>query len=319
MFHFLLNPYVEPSKANYQHACVVFAEGLKTLGHAFTANIEYYPDPSGNPLFKKGELQPEDYIVTSAPEDFAVEINANPNKLVILDTKDEWVRPKSLAFLPRAHRYFMSTCVNAKQTKPTCFALSNRMLEATAGEPAPWKGREKPIVWSHRVDNHYIRNLVFQFYTRSSIQLDTFLDNFTDKTLSEADAHYWAHTGRRHSPFYFDFLRKHRFLDAHGGYQTQVPNRIAQWDSWKVWEGFLSGMLVITADLDYYNIKLPHKLLPYVHYIPIRYDKIGESYHKLFLLPEAEQERIAKAGQEFVRTHYTPSAMAKYYVDIITT
>ena len=72
-------------------------------------------------------------------------------------------------------------------------------------------------------------------------------------------------------------------------------------------------MLVITADLDYYNIKLPHRLIPYKHYIPIRYDQIQASYEALFRLPDIEQQIIANEGRKFVLTHYSPQAMATYF------
>ena len=310
MFHFLLNPYRGPTKANYQHCCVVFGEGLKALKIPFSANIDYFPDASGNYLFSAGESSPGAYIVTSAPEDFANELKTK-KRIIIFDAKDEWVRSKSTHFLPISYRYFITTCVNTTNVmRPLCFAVSTRMLRAKAEPPAPWSKRRPEIAWTHRVDNHYLRNFAKSFYDKSDIPYDTYIDNFTEPTKEAY--HDWCHTGRRHSPAYFEFLRQHRYLDAHGGYPTQSKNRIVQWDSWKVWEGFLSGMLVITADLDYYNIELPFKLVPFRHYIPVRYHEIEKCYKDLFSLPDAEQEAIAIAGRDFVLTHFTPDSMAKY-------
>ena len=310
MFHFLLNPYSGPTKANYQHSCVVFAEGLKALRIDFTANINYYPDSSGNYLFQEGVKAPDAYIVTSAPEDFVSLLQTG--RLIIFDAKDEWVRHKSKVFLPAAHRYYMTTCTkDSNIAKPLCFAASNRMLAITNKPQIPWSERSRQIAWTHRVDNHYLRNLAKAFYERNNIQCDTYIDNFGEPQEPAAQ-HEWNHTGRRHSPKYFEFLRTHRYLDAHGGYSTQAKNRIIQWDSWKVWEGFLSGMLVITADLDYYNILLPFKLIPFKHYIPVRYHEMEGCYKALFSLPDAEQEAIAIAGRDFVRANYNPESMAKY-------
>jgi hypothetical protein len=310
MFHFLLAPYNGPTKANYQHCCVVFGEGLKARGVPFSANIDYFPDMSGNYLFQAAKPAPNAFIVTSAPEDFTDELNTT-HRIIVFDAKDEWVRPKSTQFVPQVYRYFITTCVSTSNVmRPHCFAASNRMLRATAEPPAPWSQRSREIAWTHRVDNHYLRNLVKSFYDNSRIKYDTYLDKFAEP--SQEALHDWSHTGRRHSPAYFKFLRTHRYMDAHGGYPTQTRNRIVQWDSWKVWEGFLSGMLVITADLDYYNIQLPFKLIPFVHYIPVRYHELENCYKDLFSLPDAEQEAIAMAGRDYVRDHYNPESIAAY-------
>jgi hypothetical protein len=336
MYHFLLSPYNGPTKANYQHACIILAEGLQALNLTYTANIDYFPDCSGAYLFTKGTGEKAQYLITSAPEEFATEIEQkHGKKLIIIDTKDEWVRPKSAQFLSHAHKYFMSSAkLTTPVIKPYAFALSNRMIVALKDltlppldppppvpksdpdmpapepKPTPWSQRQKAIVWAHRVDNHSLRNTVKSFYDKSKIPLATFLDNFTKPA---SDEHLWNHTGRRHSPAYFSFLANHRYLDAHGGYPAG-PSRINQWDSWKVWEGFLAGALVITADLDHYNVRLPHRLIPYEHYIPVRYDQLEASYAKLFRLPDAEQERIAKSGRDFVLAHYNPKAMAQYVI-----
>lgn len=331
MFYFLLKPYVGPKQANYQHQCIVFAEGLQNLNKKFSANIDYYPDISNNYLFKQSVLIPPvtEYLVTSHPEDFTAEINNSRNlKLIIFDSKDEWVRPTSIKYLPFAHRYYMTTLKTVTdRIKPLCFAASDRMITATAStKEIPWLERSEEIFWSHRVDNHRLRNIVKDFYDKKSIPYYKFLDNFVspDEAVTEEEAeakeaveavavHLWNHTGRRHSPKYFESLRKFRYMDAHGGYDTREGS-IVQWDSWKVWEGFLSGMLVITADLDYYNINLPFKLRPYVHYIPIRYNNMVDSYSKFTSLSDKVKENIAIQGQKFVLENYTPKSIAKYII-----
>ena len=335
MFYFLLVPYEGPTKANYQHSCVLIAEGLKQAGHEVQGNIDYFPDPSGNYTICKAPEQTvaaaaaaaaavADYVITSCPENFVEEIRtltSAKTKLIIIDTKDEWIRPKSAQFLSVAHRYFMSTAaLITPKIKPWVFGITDRILYAAAAK-RPWAERKPAIVWAHRVDNHQLRNLVKDHYTRKNLQVATYLDNFAQPPSSPAAGpsspaatHYWNQTGRRHSPNYFEFLANHRYLDAHGGYR-QSQNRIVQWDSWKVWEGFVAGSLVITADLDYYNIRLPYPLIPFKHYIPVRYDQLDISYDRLFRLPDAEQERIAVEGHRFVLEHYTSKPLAAYLLD----
>lgn len=321
MFYFLLKPFVGPTKANYQHAPIVFAEGLLQHKILFAANIDYYSDPSGNYLFQKADVPPPNtiYIVTAHPEDFKDEMAAFNNTrkydIIIFDSKDEWVRPQSTSLLQFAYRYFMtSSKVITDRIKPLCFAASNRMLDIIQIQPKiPWADRKEAIFWAHRVDNHRLRNIVKDVYDKKGISYHTYLDNF--ETPDDPVAlHWWTQTGRRHNPTYFAELQKYKYLDAHGGYDNNTGG-IVQWDSWKVWEGLLSGMLVITADLDFYNIKLPFKLVPFVHYIPVRYDHIPDAYRNLDRLSDAKKMQIAVAGQQFALENICPKSMAKYILD----
>lgn len=325
MFYFLLKPYNGAKAANYQHAPIVFAEGLKQLKLPYSANINYFPDPSGNYLFQQTETPSKTtiYIVTAHPEDFKSELIAfNDSRnydIIILDSKDEWIRPQSTNLLSLAHRYFMtSSKVITDRIKPLCFAISNRLIEAIQAQAqVPWIERDDSIFWAHRVDNHRLRNIVKDVYNKKSIKYHMYLDNF-EPPEAETAIHYWNHTGRRHNPQYFAELQKYKYLDAHGGYDTR-DGGIVQWDSWKVWEGFLSGMLVITADLDYYKIKLPVQPKPWVHYVPVNYNHIPDAYANLDRLSDEKKATIAKNGQQFALEHYTPKAMAKYIVQNLKT
>jgi hypothetical protein len=324
MFYFLLKPYKKPTEANYQHAAILFAEGLQALNKPFTANIDYFPDPSGNYLFRQGTVdKTTQYIVTSHPEEFKDLLlllqQQKQLKLIIFDSKDEWVRSSSTALSHLSYRYFMTTAkVITDKVKPLCFGATNRMVAAISPSTSckQWQDRKEAIFWAHRVDNHQIRNYVKNYYARSNTPLHIHLDNFEPAVdTAEATAlHYWEHTGRRHSPAYFNALQECRYMDAHGGYPTREGG-INQWDSWKVWEGLLAGMLVITADLDYYKIKLPFPLLPYQHYIPIRYDHIEDGYNALNRLSDEKKAAIAKAGQEYALKNFTSKPMAKYIMD----
>lgn len=321
MFYFLLKPFIGPKQANYQHAPIVFAEGLQQHKIKFSANINYYPDPSGNFLFIKTDTPPPNtiYIVTAHPEDFKDEMAAfNDTRkydIIIFDSKDEWVRPQSTSLLQYAHRYFMTTNkVVTDRIKPLCFALSNRMIDIIQSQPKiPWLDRQDSIFWAHRVDNHQLRNIVKDVYDKQGILYHKYLDNF-ESPEDPVALHWWTQTGRRHQPQYFAELQKYKYMDAHGGYLNREGG-IIQWDSWKVWEGLLSGMLVLTADLDFYNIKLPYKLIPFVHYIPVRYNHIPDAYANLTRLTDEKKMQIALQGQQFALQNFNPKSMAKYILD----
>jgi hypothetical protein len=314
MFYFLLTPYEGPTKARYQHSCVLVAEGLKKLGHSFGGNIDYFPDPSGNFAISHVDYTEQEYIITSAPEEFDTQIKQflriPGRKLIIIDTKDEGVRPLSRQYAPIAHRYFLSSATSdSKMIVPWVFGATSRMIDSV--RPSPWAERKRSIAWTHRVDNHQIRNHVKGYYDATQTLYTTYIDKF--KVPEGSDLHFWNHTGRRHSTEYFKFIGQHTILDAHGGYSIG-SKEIVQWDSWKVWEGFLSGCLVVTADLEYYGIVLPFPLVPFEHYIPVRYDQLEASYEKLWKLSDAEQQRIAAAGRAHILQHYTPERLAAYMV-----
>jgi len=321
MFYFLLKPYGGPTKANYQHSCIVFAEGLRQLNIKYGSNIDYYPDLSGTYLFKYESLSKDtQYLVTAHPEDFKELLpTLTEYKLIIFDSKDEWVRPQSTGLLHYAHRYFMTTAkVASDRIKPLCFAASDRMVKTIQTTPQiKWQDRDSAIFWAHRVDNHYVRNIVKSVYTKQNISVHNFLDNFQAPDVQDEEAnHYWAITGRRHNPKYFAELQKYKYMDAHGGYLNK-DGSIVQWDSWKMWEGLLSGMIVITADLDHYNIQLPCKLVPWVHYVPVKYTHIPDAYNYLARLPESKQAEIAANGQKIALEYFTSRPMAKYIMDCL--
>jgi len=317
MFYFLLNSYNSPNKANYQHSCILLAEGLKKMGYTIGGNIDYFPDQAGNYTICKAALTNQTYIITSSPEDFADDIKqilqTPKRRLIIIDTKDEWVRSKSTQFLTVAHRYFMSTATIVNNTiRPWVFGITQRLIDSASPSNKSWSEREAGIVWAHRVGNHQLRNIVNVYYKERQIHVVKYLDEY--KTPDGSDLHNWNHSGRRHSKEYFEFIGKHRYIDAHGGYSIN-RDQIVQWDSWKIWEGFLAGCLVITADLDYYKIKLPFPLIPFEHYIPIRYDQLGISYDKLFSMSDIDQAKVASAGRKYILEHYTPENLTKYMLN----
>lgn len=317
MFYFLLHPYEASNKANYQQTSILFAEGLTYTNIPFTANIDYYPDISGNYLFKKSRIMPTvQYIVTDRPEAFIPELTSYKDmglKIIIFDTKDEWVRNTSTAHVKLCYRYFMSTCqINVPLIRPLTFTVSKRLISQVR-QSIDWSTRKSSIVWSHRVTNHSVRNYVLNYYKTNNIKVDEYNDNFSIPTNLE-ELHWWNNTGRRHSIQYYDYLQDHKFIDAHGGYFKKADS-ICQWDSWKFWEGFICGCVVISADLDYYKIKLPYPLIPYKHYIPIRYDTIDSSYRKLFAMSDNDLALIAKEGQDYVLKYYNPEHMCKYFLE----
>jgi len=323
MFYFLLKSYEAPDHANYQQTSIIFGTGLNRLGIPFTASCDYYPDLSGNFLFKKSVPSADTiYVVTDRPEEFRLELIdffRKGIKIIIFDSKDEWIRNKSTEFISICHTYFMTTCTAMKKkVHPLTFTISESLFNSSIPfVNTEWKLRISSIVVAHRVTNHSVCNYVLAHYKNENIPIAHYDDKFTAPT-DITELHVWQHTGRRFSINYLNFLKAHKFIDAHGGYFTDSTLKtIVQWDSWKFWEGFICGCVVISADLDYYNITLPFKLIAYKHYIPIRYDDITNSYKKLFKLSDDKLASIAEAGQAFVLKNYSANKVTEYMLNII--
>ena len=311
----------QPTAVNDQHPCVVFAQGLKQLALPYFGNIkflknyakdEYLIDTIG--YFNKNTI-----MVTNSPHKFENELiqcYKNGNKSIILDTRDEWNRHEWDKYIPFTTYFYRSSyhiSNTVENVYPFAFSLSNRIIHATEHvNMNDWENRKNIILESHRVTNHSVRNYVKNYYLsgKCPISVEMYNDNFKEPMEGTEEYFHWCQTGRRHSIEYYNKLASVQMLDAHGGYFH--IDKIVQVDSWKLWEGFAAGCLVIAMDFTHYNIQLPFVLIGYKHYIPIQYDKLEESYAILHNLTTAQKKEIAENGRAYVLKHYCPESIAKY-------
>ena len=322
-FYFLLDNLNDshPTAVNDQHTCVVFAQGLKKLALPYFGNIPFLKNYINDEYLidTHGEFHKNTIIVTNCPHRFEhdlIQFYKNGHKIIIFDTRDEWNRHEWDKYIPLA-TYFYRSSYHISNTihnlYPFAFALSNRIIQATEnGNINKWENRKNVILESHRVTNHSVRNYVKHYYLsgKCPISIEMYNDNFKEPIVGKEEYFHWCQTGRRHSIEYYNKLLSVQMIDAHGGYFHQ--DKIVQVDSWKLWEGFAAGCLVIAIDFKHYNIKLPFELIGYEHYIPIQYDKLEQCYEKLNKLTVAEKKKIAETGREYVLKHYCPENMAKY-------
>jgi hypothetical protein len=319
-FYFLLQDLNdrEPTAVNDQHSCIVFAQGLAARNIPFCGNrnfLKYY-DKEGY-LIPQGDVSGDSILVSREPllfKDVLFDFHRRGHKIMIFDTRDEWNRRELDVFLPITTWFFRSTCLLTNphpNVFPFAFALSRRILDANQTLPA-WSERAPVILYSHRVTNHSIRNYVKGFYESGQcpVQIEFFNDGFQAPIAGTEEHFHWCQSGRRHSLAYYRKLQSTQILDAHGGYM--YPHGIAQVDSWKLWEGFAAGCLILAPDFKHYGIILPYELRPFVHYIPIRYDKLKESYDMLARLTDSQRQRIAEMGRAYVLEKYGPEGIADY-------
>jgi hypothetical protein len=310
----------QPTAVNDQHTCIVFAQGLKELNIPFYGNIDflkYYNQDEY--LIKKGMTDTSSIIVTTCPHIFTKELNdfqKKGHKIIIFDTRDEWNRHEFDKYIPLSHNFYRSSYHESNKIAnvlPFAFSLSNRIINATKYvNMDEWKSRSSVILEAHRVTNHSIRNYVKQFYMsgKCPVSVEFYNDKFEQAEKDSEEYFHWCQSGRRHSNKYYNKLMSVQMLDAHGGYLNK--DKIVQIDSWKLWEGFAAGCLVIAPDFKYYNIKLPFELIGFKHYIPIRYDKIQDCYTILHKLTDIQKKTIAENGRDYVLKYYCPTNIAKY-------
>jgi len=317
-FHFLLEDLndIQPTAVNDQHTLVVFAQGLKAHNIPFRGSRDFLPFyDSSECLIGKGPLTPDAILVCAAPHRFEALITASKNPLLIFNTRDEWNAHEFDKFIPRSRLYFRSSyhlSTTNPIVRPFAFALSDRILQANRNvDMSQWKQRTNTVLEAHRVTNHAIRNFVKGFYHSGQcpVRVTFYNDQFSEPTDPE-ERFLWAQSGRRHSNAFYTILQQSQMIDAHGGYMH--PTKLVQVDSWKLWEGFAAGCLVIAPDFKYYGIKLPYELIGLKHYIPIRYDKIQECYALLARLTEEQKQQIATEGRAYVLENYGPKGMARY-------
>ena len=321
-FFFLLEDLndIEPTAVNDQHTCVVFAQGLKENGIPFCGNRNFLQTyGTNNSLIKEGTADVSAIIVTTVPHRFPKELMAFHKKghpIIIFNTRDEWNSHEFDQYIPLATRFYRSSYHRSNtnpRIRPFAFALSHRILDATKSVVADeWSKRNPVILEAHRVTNHSIRNYVKQFYAsgKCPVPVESYNDKFAEPAKNTEEYFHWCQSGRRHSTKYYEKLMSVQMLDAHGGYFQ--PDKIVQIDSWKLWEGFAAGCLVIAPDFKYYNIALPFELIGLKHYIPIRYDKLEQCYGILSRLTVAQKQDIAMQGRTVVRNYYSPKGMADY-------
>jgi len=92
------------------------------------------------------------------------------------------------------------------------------------------------------------------------------------------------------------------------GWKTMA---IAQWDSWRMWEAFAAGAVVIHVNFDQHGFKLPGPTPEAMkHYIPVDLQKPEKNLSSI-MEDTAALRNIAEAGRKWALEHYTSEAIAR--------
>jgi len=322
---FYVNECGPPTKADYQHCVIAFAEGLNELNIKFDSNINYYKLNNGEYLFyRKENINPDDYdyVITGYTQKHLPDnVLLNPNrkyKTVMLDWSDGFYT--NLSKSKNYDYYFITSynsyVINQPNVYPMAFNSTNRIIKGCNDNNKLFSNREINLLYSHRI-NHPIRGYMLNNIYRGDKFITQFNDNF--KSPSSDDVNYlnWHQSGRRHNSEFYSLLGNSKIVDCTGGY-IKDNAIIYQIDSFKLWEAFFSGCCVIAIDLDLHKIKFPFQPVNMKHYIGftlnIEKDKIIMDDIKS---GKIDIEKIAKEGHEWAKNNYSPKSMGEYILNII--
>jgi len=257
-------------------------------------------------------------------------------KLVFLDAMDGWrtffLRPELRRFDVVLRTHLSRRYPRPANVKPWAFGLSNRIIEAV--HPLPWSERTSEFLFNFRV-GHPLRD-----WARRTVAV-ALARRFATNAESDAPPRSgavayeaWAQTGRRHYASYFDRLSRTAVGATYGGYfgpglglslnspllralykvvqMTKIPTRtLLQFDSWRLWETFAAGALVIHLDLERYGAQLPEMPVNRVHYWAISPDTVDRDVADLLAAPDETLGAIADAGRRWALEHYSPEDQAR--------
>lgn len=231
------------------------------------------------------------------------------------------------------------------------FGLTRRILAETANA-APYVGRRKALLVNFGATHdsrHEIRELFeARIYPglQGLLQLDRATNNKNNPPADRYHRFMWEQTAWRHYPDYYERLRNSaacvcvggQFLPSspedwlllEGSYRAKLRGlwhgwesrlrgavpRWSQWESWRFWESMSAGCAALMLDFEKYGVQLPEQPENWKHYIGLDLDHLSRDLERLRedqdLLP-----RVAEAGREWARDHYSPKPVAESFLKLV--
>ena len=119
--------------------------------------------------------------------------------------------------------------------------------------------------------------------------------------------------------YLYDNTNEGRLINVFRKYNLQVKHQygIFQWDSWRLWETFQAGSLVVNIDFEKYGMLLPVMPVNFKHYIGVDLLNPSQSIQKINQLSIEELSEIALNGKKWAEKYYSPKAMALLFLEIL--
>lgn len=353
--YFYCHPFESAERAAYQHGLIALAEGLRELGVAFSASVEYWsePDRGGGPLFRRdpGVLAEDCDVVVIADNWFSyggrmpsvfTKRNRRP-RTVFIDRADRrrsrtWARESRVfdrILVAHSCRFFSYP----RNARPWAFGLTQRIINAAHDWDAlPWEDRRQEVFTNFRC-GHPVRDFATR-HVRAAIEgwmpvVGEVIDEVPDR---ESDRAYWEQTGRRHVPAYYARLCRSAVCSCLGGHFAppwppdqgwfarnrhkvlcrlgRRPVRLVyQWDSWRFWEAAVCACAPLHLDFDVYGFRLPVMPVNGEHYLGIDLRRPDEFVKWMQLGPNIAHH-VALGAREWALRHYAPKPVAERFLDM---
>lgn len=331
--------------AGYEHGLVALAEGLRALGVAVAGNRNLWPQDHGW-LIPQAQESPEafDVVVISSeshagggrlPDEY---LKIRGPRRVYLDQADGW-RTEASSDRDWPADVVLRTHYNShfrypSRVRPWAFGLTNRMLQSCAGG-RPARERDPVVLCNFRV-GHPVRDRLTSSLKSRFLGRWTWDDRIDIRPpQGQEDLKWWALTGRRHNPAYYERLQTAQGCLAFGGFfapdfasaPTSIVGRLGyrlvqragwatrtltQFDSWRFWESLAAGSVTVHGPLAEWGAVLP--VMPedgeqYVSYEP----RISD--HDF--LARWDRYLAGSGGQAWAITHYGPRPTATRFLEIL--
>lgn len=332
-------------KSKYKPQIVALAEGFKSKNLVTGCNINYYVMSADDDKPKSFLLQKRDFNVANvsalivgldcllAPDtqtyDRMTACKAAKKPVVVFD----WIASRFFAtnpcpLLDRIDTYYFYAYISAcdiyePKVKPWPIGFTNRVVEmCNKYNTRPFSLRKDAVLWSHRVPHHVRKAAWDRFYLPYlSDKIVRFNDGFEQPAeMSEYDTMMSYQTGNRHNPKFYESLCSVKMFDCCGGFFIGNGTAIKQWDSYKLWEGFVAGCCVISLDFEHYGFKFGsnpfHEPRNMIHYIGLKLeDKDGlEKLANDIKNGKVDLETIANNGRKWAIENYSPESCAGKFI-----
>lgn len=359
----------------YDDSILYLAEGLKELGIPFFSNKIFWKTDSENQnyLFNYDSnisYQDCDLIVISYTwfeyinhitykhyqQDFPhfLFYKNRKYKIIYLDPTDgyktrSWDKEfRMFDFVFRAK--FNRNTYNPSNLRPWVLGFTNRIINATKGF-SNVEDRDYVVLqnfnFSHPYE-HGIRKFAKEKILPKIDEKIPVVTNITpnDVKLEGYDLLMWEQTGQKHSPLYYETLKKSFAIATFcgelvpfyphnpsvymiGGKKAQLKktiyhalslitnkdSRIIQWDSWRFWESLCAACIPININLEKYGVKLPVMPENWKHYVGLDLDNLHRDIERLGT--DTQIKNIGLEGYKWAMKNYTPLISTKRLLEVV--
>lgn len=354
-FKFFLVPYVSPLNSWYQFLSIALAEGFSELGIAYGANIDYWWQANRSDfLLKKTEQLAEVNVYEScyfdANSDALSKVDYSRIN-ILLDHDDRMFTPalesKYARFSLILRTHYNPHMHYRENVKPWAFGLTQTIIDSinnTINQPM-----KQRVMISYR-KLHDIRKLSNDRLVpllSKEFEIFNFESQKPPASVTDDPLSLWAQTGRRYDPQYFVELNSSLLNLSFGGtpivpplplnktsevmgrvkrgllklvYRNRIPApyyTLIQYDSWRLWESFVSNTCPVYTDCSQFGITLPVKPEPGLHYIAVDGFNFEAAMLQINQLGPDGIRQIAQEGRKWALEHYSPKAVAQRLVSLV--